>query len=200
MQTAHPAPAAPLAEYARAAIPEPFQILGLRLRPFALGHYLLFQRFALQPHLRDDLILAVLICSMSAADFLRFLEQTNWHRQVQQWGRRIGLFDLEEKARLFQSYLDAGIKEPDYITLNAGDESGDWAQNLKMTLTMRLNYTEAQILAMPLAEALADYYRLAETDGIIRLLTAEDRAMAEANAAALAQHAAQPTREATCPA
>lgn len=205
-------PTSGAASYATAALPEPFRILGLRLRPFSLGHYLLLQRFgcaclnepepgappAVIP--RADLILGVLICSMRHQEFLQFIEQKNFTREVRRWGQRAGLFELQPKSDLFRQYLAASLTEPDYIPLRPGDDTGDWAQSLKLTLVTRLNHSEAEALDMPLSQALADYFKLAENEGLLRLLTPEDRAMAEANSAALAQLAAEPKTEAPCPA
>jgi len=178
----------PPRSYAAASIPEPYRILGLRLRPFSLGHYLLFERFhcaflCADPALatRQDLLLGVLICSMRHDEFLAFLEQKNFTQEITRWGKRIGLFDFPAKAALFRAYLDAGRSEPNYIPMQPGDEHGDWAQNLKMTLITRLGYTEPQALDMPLCQALADYFRLAESEGLVRIITPEDLAAAEAN-------------------
>jgi len=195
-------------DYCRAAIPDPYRILGLRLHPFSLGHYLLLQRFgcaclADAPIARVDLILGVLICSMRHAEFLAFLEQKNFLREVKRWGKRIGFFELAPKEALFRAYLRASLAEPDYIALHPGESSGDWAQNLKMTLVTRLGYTEPEALDMPLSKALADYYALAESEGMIRLLTPEDLAMAAANDAALSSLAVPSVlspEEAPCPA
>ena len=72
----------PAADYHIAAIPEPYQILGLRLKPFCLGHFMLMSRFgcafasdvaAAAEH--SDLILACLICSRSYEDFLAFIDR-----------------------------------------------------------------------------------------------------------------------------
>jgi hypothetical protein len=174
--------------YASAAIPDPYQILGLRLRPFSLGHYLLLQRFECGfvqdkpfPISRQDLIAGVLICSMRHSEFLEFLQQKNFLRQVRRWGKRVGFFDLAEKTTFFEAYLRASLSEPDYIELQPGGSGGEWSQNLKITLMTKLGYSEAEAIDMPLSKALADYYKLAESEGLIRLLTAEDRAAALAN-------------------
>jgi hypothetical protein len=182
-------------DYARSAVPDPYRILGLRLKPFSLGHYLLLQRFGcafIQQNqgmaTREDLILGVLICSMSHQYFLRFIEQQNFEDQVKTWGMKIGIVDFKEKAELFQNYLRLGMIEPDYVALQPqNDSGGDWAQSLKITLVTRLGYTEREALDMPISKALADYYKLAEIEGMIRLLNEEDHAAAEANSRALEQ-------------
>ncbi|MDD5351531.1 MAG: hypothetical protein PHQ12_15065 [Chthoniobacteraceae bacterium] len=192
--------------YAFAAIPDPYRILGLRLRPFSLGHWLLMQRFscsfATQPNTptlhhsttpsaaasRDDCLLGILICSMRHADFLAFIEQKDCFKQITKWGKKVGFIDLKPAAELFAKYLAESLSEPDYVELKpgSGEVAGDWAQNLKITLMTRLGYAEAEALDMPLSKALADYFKLAEADGILRLLTPADRAEAAANSAAFA--------------
>jgi len=178
--------------YAIAALPDPYRVLGLRLRPFSLGHYLLMQRFGCNyladdpaAATREDLLLGVLICSMRHDEFLAFIEQPNFQKECRAWGKKVSLFDFPEKDALFSAYLKASLTEPDYIELNPSEGAGDWAQNLKMCLTTRLHHSEAEALDMPLSKALADYYKLAESEGSLRLITDEDRRMAEANDAAL---------------
>jgi len=66
--------------FTAAAIPEPYVVLGLSLRPFSLGHYIWLRRLeccyvsseAATPT-REDLILACLVCSMSFDDFSRWV-------------------------------------------------------------------------------------------------------------------------------
>src|SRR6478736_4938936 len=165
--------------YAHAAIPDPYRILGLRLRPFSLGHFLLLQRFGcgfLSPNpddaKREDLLLGVLICSMRHKEFLEFLEQKDFAQQIEKWGKDNGLFDLPEKSALFSAYLKASLTEPNYISIQpSGEENGDWGQSLKMTLMTRLNHSESEALDMPLSQALEDYFKLAASEGLIRLIT-----------------------------
>ena len=190
-------------DYANAFVPEPFRILGLRLKPFSLGHYLLLRRFNCafvqdEPGSAtvDDLVLGVLICSLSQSAFLQFIEQKDFLKQMAAWGKKFGSVDFKEKADLFQQYLRQGLSEPDYITLRGTDSpGGDWAQSLKLTLTSKLGHTEAEAMDMPLSQALADYYKLAENEGVIRLITPEERAAGDANAAAFAK-----LEEEKCPA
>ena len=64
-----------------AAAPEPYRVLGLQLKPFGLGHYMLLQRHgcAFVSHeketaTRADLIFAVLVCSMTFDEFQSWSE------------------------------------------------------------------------------------------------------------------------------
>lgn len=68
--------------YWEAAYPDPFTILGLRLKPFSLGHYFILRRLncafvsdAETVADKSDLLLATVVCSMSPEEFLQFLDQ-----------------------------------------------------------------------------------------------------------------------------
>ncbi len=163
--------------YPAAAIPEPFQILGLRLKPFSLGHYLLMERFqvafvaaeARVPTIHD-LILGVLICSMEYQEFLEFLSSPTFAEELQQWGVKCGLFDWTAKANLLAQYIAAGSKQPVVIYENEGAPSGaHWAQTIKLALTGNLGYTAHEALNLPLSQALNDFYKHAENLGILTI-------------------------------
>lgn len=79
-----------------AAIPEPYQILGLRLLPLSLGRYRLLHRFncafvsdgeasASVP----DLLLGVAICSLRCEEFLRTFETGEFFAFIKSWAKRI---------------------------------------------------------------------------------------------------------------
>lgn len=81
----------------KSAIPEPYQILGLRLLPLSLGRYRLLRRFDCAFVSEEsttaqmgDLILGVLICSMRCEQFLSFYESKHFAREVRRWSERIG--------------------------------------------------------------------------------------------------------------
>lgn len=84
------------AGYFTAAIPEPFRILGLQLKPLSLGRYRLLKRFDVA-FVSDetkgagpgDLILGVLICAMRCDEFLLLLNSPKFARTVRRWGRKI---------------------------------------------------------------------------------------------------------------
>ncbi len=178
--------------YSESAIPEPFRILGLKLLPFSFGHYLLLKRFDCafvaedeRYADRDDVLIGVLICSMSPSDFLEFIESKGFKREVREWGKKTGLFSLKEKAALFQKYLRSGWQEPPHINKAGGRSTGDWVQNVKITLQAKLGYTDDEVMSMPMSKAMADYYKLAESEGAIHLLTPHDLESMDANAKAM---------------
>lgn len=187
--------------FVQAAVPEPFQILGLRLKPFSLGHYILLKRYGFvcdsgEPYTRENMILACLVCSMDYREFLEFIESPDYKADVIAWGELCGHFNLAEKLRLFYEYIAPSFEEPAFIIIGqTADNPGDWSQNLKLAMMLKLNATEEDILNRPLASLRSDYFRLAEMDGIIRIQEKEDVVIADQNAAiieaALAAHAAK---------
>lgn len=80
----------------KAAIPEPYQILGLRLLPLSVGRYRLLHRFDCAFVSEEestatigDLIIGVLICSMRCDEFLKFYESKGFAREIRRWAIRI---------------------------------------------------------------------------------------------------------------
>jgi len=80
----------------QAAIPEPFQILGLKLLPLSLGRYRILHRLGCA-FVSDketnagipDLILGVSICSMRCDEFLDAFETGKYFKFLKSWGKRI---------------------------------------------------------------------------------------------------------------
>src|SRR3954467_10158855 len=126
------------AAYFRAAIPEPFRILGLKLKPFSLGHYFTLKRFdsafvadETRKATREELIFAVLVCSMDHRDFLEFIERPRAvEKECKRWGKKCGIFDFPSKLELFKGYLAEGTKQPAFwIEENDNEQSGShWSQ------------------------------------------------------------------------
>lgn len=174
--------------YFTASIPDPVQILGLALRPFSLGHFFLMKRFEVafaSEEFRDatiqDLILAVLICSRTYDQFLELIETNDFHQQVRAWGEKIGIhFSLPEKVRLFNAYLAEAFKQPAIVYEVQTTSSGaHWAHVLRHSLISQCGYTASQAMDLPLAQAFADFYKNAETNGILSI--ADDQLAAALN-------------------
>jgi hypothetical protein len=123
----------------------------------------------------------VLICSMKPADFLTLIESPSYQQDCQDWGKQIGLFDLNEKAKLFQDYIEAHSAVPRYWEEDAGGASGaHWSQSLEVCLRSNLGWTSAEIDSEPLSKAFADYFKYAESQGSIRLMSQDEIAFIEA--------------------
>ena len=205
------------ADYFQRAIPEPFRILGLPLKPLSLGRYRLLKRFDIA-FVADceakadtkDLILGVLICSQEVDEFQAWLELPpkrrardlkRWRKTVcpkawlcrvpfigKTWLRR-KMPDLLEKIRLFQIYVQQHSKMPAYW-----DESGDertsgahWSHSVEVCLRSQVGWSRDEINEQPLSKALDDYFKFAESQGAIRLMTQAEIEQGEANAKIMAQ-------------
>lgn len=186
------------AAYAKAAIPEPFQILGLRLKPFCIGHYLHMSRFNVafvsdedEPATFNDLVLGVLICSKTYEEFLEFLNQPDTEEQITKWGQECQLFDMAEKVALFSKYIADGSVMPKFWEEESGRPSGaHWTQSVKLILTSELGYTNSEAINLPLPQAFLDFFKFCEGKGTVRLLTEAEIEMIEA---------AKKQQEAPCP-
>jgi hypothetical protein len=146
------------AAYLRAAVPEPVQVLGLRLKPFSLGHYLLLARFncayvtGATPTL-GDLVLGALVCSQTYADALDFLSG-DWQQDVQKWDVKLTRQNVDWKSRvtLLADYIRAGMVTPAYSATEGGSSpsGAPWTELLRVGL-LEMGLTEEEVLNRPLA-------------------------------------------------
>jgi hypothetical protein len=203
-------------------IPEPFQILGLKLLPLSIGRYRRMARhgigFVSEINTRADgrdLLLGVLICSMSckAWDALAVSGKlskivSSWMRQInaappiflrgtigmilnQTWiGRRWRKkhsFDLLQKTKLFKQYVEEAQQVPKFLRKNndGGMSSDHWSHNIEVALRGELGWTREEIEERPLSNALADYFKHMENQGLITILTEADFAQIKSNDAAM---------------
>lgn len=170
----------------------------MRLKPLSLGRYRLLQRFGcafVAEEEKDagvpDLLLGLVICSMRVDEFLAAADSQRLATDVRRWGRRIcplawiGLLpfvgklwrkshavNVLEKMRLFKSYLEAGSVVPQYWEEEGqGQASGaHWSQSVEVTLRGELGWSEEEINETALSKALADYFKFAEQQGLVRLM------------------------------
>lgn len=129
---------------------------------------------------RADLILGVLICSMTFDEFNEFLTSPKYIKSVKKWGKKCGIFDLPSKARLFSEYLREAQRVPKFwIETEETEQSGShWSQALITTLH-NAGYSRDDALSVPLGQALYDFYKYAESMRAVRLMTEEEIASIE---------------------
>lgn len=192
-------------------IPEPFQILGLKLLPLSIGRYRRMARhgigFVSEGESRadgKDLLLGVLICSMKCRDWDELSTSGNIPKIIESWMRQINAvppwylrgkygsilsstwlgrrwrknnsFDLLEKSRLFQNYIQEAQAFPKFIRKQQGSgvSACHWTHNIEVTLMGELNWRHEDIEERPLSKALADYFKHLENQGLITILTEAD--------------------------
>jgi len=190
------------AAYFSAAIPEPYRILGLQLKPLSLGRYRLMHRFDVAfvadeetlPGFQD-LIVGVSICSMRCDDFLAWWGTKKFYRQMRKWSKRlcpgqwIGRIpwlgkwwmarhgvDVPEKLALFGKYISEGSEVPKFWDLTGGSSASGahWAQAVEVILRGELGWTRDEINEEPLSKALSDYFKWMENKGLIQLMNEND--------------------------
>ncbi len=179
--------------YAEAILPTPFTLLGLGLKPFSIGHYLLMSRFncafandsdavASVP----DLLLGLCICSRSYEDFLAFIEdEKESARWLKKWGKHIQkqckTEEMIEKFYLFKQYMAQGTVIPKYWNEDgeAKQSGAHWSQNVLNVLVAECGYTQTEALNAPLARAFADFFKFAERNGLVTLMSDDEIALFE---------------------
>ena len=147
----------------------------------------------------DDLILGLCICSRSHKDFNEFIEDeksiewcrkwseavktmtrdrgfTKWYRKLFRLQPRNTEFNLNHECKTFMQYMKAGIKEPRFIREKEQEMvfgeviPNDPYQNLRHLMIKEFRYNAENVMDVPLASALSDYYKHAEVNGEITIL------------------------------
>lgn len=174
--------------YVDAAVPEPFTVLGLRLRPLSIGHILLLHRLESPFVVADsppitigDLAIACLICSKTFAEGVALLDDESLPRSLHQWGlyttnqhgwRRFcpwlyRQIDLKSKMDLFSDYLKYHFETPTYSVEDGkarGINAPAW-QVIRVVLLSKTNLTETEIFDRPYRLCIADFLTLRAIEG-----------------------------------
>jgi len=157
-----------MSSHLEAHLPPQFQILGLYLKPFCLGHYMILSSdvpsiLDIQQEIKtSDFLYAIYICANSFEDGLRFRVEGDssvrvWSDKVLRRGmivpsRRI---DLVNRFTLFRDYLEAGLSVPKFWANDGPSISlgSHWSEHLIVTLMAHLGCSESQSMNMylPLA-------------------------------------------------
>jgi hypothetical protein len=158
-----------------ATVPEPCAVLGTSLRPFCLGHHLIFKRLglpfcgnSLTDASDDDLLIGIAICGQSYEDGLNQILSGEWNSIFSAWSKRvrkrISPAGIKEGFQLFRAYLQDGYaKTPvwQYVTSKGVVLSGPWEVTIKNALVMG-GYSESEVLNGYLPGRWYDYYSQAE--------------------------------------
>lgn len=177
-------------------LPEPTTLLGLRLRPFALGHALLLHRiesaFVLggRPSF-EDLALSVLICAHDWSGACALFEDRDLPRFMRRWAERlcsiswltrIGLraprpLDLAAKCEEFAAYTVRDLPSYTYVLdpeRDAGPVGLPTLQVIRVALLKELHFPEDQLLNRPLALCYEDLFTLRALDRSMQMVAEED--------------------------
>jgi len=180
-------------DFFQAAIPEPVTLLGQKLEPFSIGHWILLERFDCS-YIKGgdatipDLMLGVLICCHKYDEFLELSHGQSIYDLSKKWTKRIGNFDFVEKSKAFTEYIDDAVSSsPKYWVeesskSNSSKRSGaPYVQTIKTFLLSKTNLTEQEILNRPFGQSVWDMTTVLEIEGSLRINSkADDDAAQEA--------------------
>jgi hypothetical protein len=161
-----------------------------------------------------DLLMGLLICSMGCDEFVEFAGSKNFSREVRRWGRRFGFLpprcfgwplvgkwiekwlgasfaqsdarELTAKIHEFQKYIVDGSQPPPYFDESGGGRvsGAHWCHSIESVLRESQGWTKEEINEEPLSKALADYFKHMENEGIVQLMTEDQRKALETPMAA----------------
>ena len=177
-------------DFFKAAIPEPVTLLGQKLEPFSVGHWILCERFDCSyitggQATIPDLMMGVLICCHKYDEFLHIAREGCIYELSKKWTKQIGNFSFPEKSKAFSDYVDDSIKNcPKYWVEDKGTSSGKpsgapYIQTIKSFLISKTNLTEQEVLNRPFAQAVWDMTTCLEIDGTLKINSKEDDEAAE---------------------
>ncbi len=164
--------------------PEPYTVLGLRLKPFSLGHAILLARHGCDPV--DDyesLITGVTICAHNWDDFHKLADDKWLPWRMRLWALRVGKFNVIEKIKFFNDYVADAMTAPDIFESNDKPTSklgAPFFSTLKTTLCAKLGYSRQEALNIPFGEALFDYFTFWEIEGGCEIVGDHDLEMRQA--------------------
>jgi hypothetical protein len=170
------------AEIFKALAPARWTLLGLKLRPFALGHLVLLHRIE-SPFVTGDglpdlhaLFSAVFICSRTYEEADTGIEDPTLPRAFRRWRRKLmGWFgqrpiNLVEKWQQFQQYMREGQWTPTFQRAENTRTVGiPIEQSVRVKLQRELGLSDSEILNRPWALCMADFYTLLDSDSIITI-------------------------------
>jgi hypothetical protein len=154
-------------------VPQPCQIFGTSLRPFCLGHHLLFHRlnlpFADNPSADCEALQffqAVFTCAYSYEENITGHNLNEWQVSFDKWFRKVkkNKPDMKSGLAVFRNHLQEGYRIPPIWTRqykNAIHFSSPWETLLKCRL-MIAGFTLAEVLNGFLVERWYDYFTLLE--------------------------------------
>lgn len=182
-----------MSDFYQIAVPEQRQVIGLKLRPLALGHIILLERVQSafitgQPPSYEDLALSALICSLSFEDGVEALRSQDAALLLKElaeritgsrsWLVRLGLrrprvIDLEANCAAFSDYIREHSRIPHY-TYTPGDFKTmecPSVQVVKVCLMREMHFGESEILNRSWALCLWDYVTLRAIKGEVSMIS-----------------------------
>lgn len=198
-------------KFYEAAIPEPWTILGLRLKPFSLGHVFILHRVGsafFTPNTPIDpgqITMAVAVCANGYKENLEMLDDPNLIRKVCGWAdkltgnhsilcragwRKERVIDWDEKAKMLLAYFGDMENVPTYSERDESTTSQvnlPTAQVIKVTLMKHMHFEEMYLMDRPWAYCVWDYISLKAMEGQVNVYDLDELNAARAKADELAE-------------
>lgn len=150
----------------------------------------------------DDFVVALLICSMSYNDFVDLMNNrvggkpakhkwlywldnqkhfisflTHNGRLLKKRINKDKHFNMLVALKQFSQYLDNSTKMPKYWDKeesNTSNSGAHWSQTIFTTAISDLGYTRDEALNVPLRQLFNDFFKFAESQGAIELMTEDE--------------------------
>lgn len=169
-------------------VPDTYEVLGIRLRPFSLGHYILLEKNACAlllggPATVLDFAVSVVVCSSAFEEFLEAQASGQVEKHTKKLAKVCREIDLEKESQFMRDYLEDGLQGPSYWFKDKGKKlETPLVQVIRMQLHSKTNLTESEIMNRPFAMNLWDIVTLGEIEGTLNLKTeADDEAKKKAD-------------------
>lgn len=177
-------------DYLKACIPEPFRVLGQRLKPYSLGHAFILNRLG-SPFAVDfgkrvpslgDLYFAIWVCRRKYADAIIGLQNASFVKDVK-WLKLLSRFKNTDVAKvLFTKYIVLSAQVPDIWRSSEKDARTLTMPHLlylKFIMTSKYGYSVKEVMDIPYGEALWSSLAYSESKGGCTFLTDEQHNIRE---------------------
>ena len=149
-------------DFLSALAPEPFQVLGVELKPLSYGHVVLLSRLDMDPvRTVPELFAATEICRRDfqggldyIREFMTPIGQAKLEVVVQKSKER----DIRQAFAAWHAYLEANSSRPEYCETEgvSSDRGAPFLAQLREVL-LGLNYTPQYLMNAPYGQCLWDY-------------------------------------------
>ena len=160
-------------------VPDTYEVLGVKLRPFSLGHYILLEKnnCALLlggPATVLDFAIAVVVCSSTFEEFIESQRNGEVERYTKRLAKVCKQINLEKEAKFLADYIEEALTGPSYWFTEKGKTlSTPLPQVIRLQLHKNTNLTETEIMNRPFAMNLWDIVTLGEMEGNLTIKTGE---------------------------
>ena len=144
-------------------VPEPYQVLGVLLRPLSFGHVVLLSRLELDPLVSPgELALAVQICSRPFSEGVQFIDKATspaGFAALEKFATECSKRDTAKAFEAWIGYLEAHSSAPEYFEAEKGEtkRGAPFLAQMRVWLLGRCNYSPEYIMDAPFGQCLWDY-------------------------------------------